>query len=599
MLINADQLEDGSSIATEVCVVGAGPAGLTVAAQLVQAGIDTVVVEEGGLSQIGGYASFWAVEHPNGTGNHLRLMPFVEDDFMPRSRVSDEAWPIDARTLEPYFRRADRLFGLSPRGFDTAAWEQAGAQRLDLAEDEIVTGMYQFGDGRIIHQELRDAIVGDPHGRILYHAAARELTTSDDGNVVTGVAVATPGGRTIRVAASHVVLAAGALGTAHLLLLSDQNRPGGLGNDHDLVGRYLMDHPLVDGGDFVPSSASLLDAMALYDLRAVDGHPAMGHLRIARPALLTQGLLQLSAMLFPRESDHRSRYRLSPRQERAHRAAFEFRANLRSGGIRNWARLPEVLMGADGLLRLVMRDRNGRYPRLGRGGWSKMPRPSNVFGVFQVIHQVEQPPRRDNRVVLATAPDSWGRRSLERHWKWNDSDREAARDAQAFMAAALARAGLGEYRIIEDQGRPLLIAESAAHPMGTTRMHSDPKKGVVDADCRLHSAANVFIASSSTFVTGGFANPTLTVVALALRIADQLRATLRPGTDLGGVEPSAQLHPVNGPRVDADAVRTLARTALPQGMSAARRMLQRIARCEEALEYGLDHHWQQPLRRSL
>lgn len=539
MLINADHLEDGAQIETEVCVVGSGPAGLTVAAELVKAGIDTVVLEQGGSSAIGGYASFWAVEHPNGIGNHLRLMPFVADDFVHRSRISNEPWPIDAQTLEPYLRRADRLFGLSPAGFATAVWEREGARRLNLPEDELVTGMYQFGDGRIIHQQLSDAIVGHPRGRILYHAAARELITTADADPVAGVEVATPGGRTIRIAAGHVVLAAGALGTAHLLLLSDRVRPGGLGNENDLVGRFLMDHPLVDGGDFVPASPSLIDAMALYDLRAVDGRPAMGHLRIARPALSSQGLLQLSAMLFPRERDHRTRYRLTPRQHRAHRAFFEFRAHRHSGGLRNWARLPQVLLGADGLWRLAMRDRRGRYPRLGRGGWSSMAQPSAVFGAFQVIHQVEQPPHRENRVSLEPALDAWGRRSLARHWTWNEADRQAAREAQAFMAAVLARAGLGEYRIVDDDGSPLSIAESAAHPMGTTRMHSDPAKGVVDADCRLHSAPNVFIASSSTFVTGGFANPTLTVVALALRIADRLEAALRPGTIRPGTSADA------------------------------------------------------------
>ena len=166
----------------------------------------------------------------------------------------------------------------------------------------------------------------------------------------------------------------------------------------------------------------------------------------------------------------------------------------------------------------------GRFPRLGRGGWSTRPRPSATFGAFQVVHQVEQPPRWSNRVVLGQESDGWGRRVLEREWSWHAEDMARTLAAQDLVATELAAAGLGDYHIARPNNEPLVLTLNCAHPMGTTRMHADPKQGVVDAMCRVHEVDNLFVAGSSTFTTGSYVNPTLTAVALALRIADTIKA---------------------------------------------------------------------------
>jgi hypothetical protein len=268
--------------------------------------------------------------------------------------------------------------------------------------------------------------------------------------------------------------------------------------------------------------------MALYDLRPVHDLSVMGHLRLAPGLVLEHDMLQLSALFFPREHDHRERYRLTPRQERALRAVFEFRSHLRTGGLANLARVPRMLAGLDALLGAAWRDKRGRYPRLGRGGWSGQQRPSATFGVFQVVHQVEQPPRWGNRVLLGRETDAWGRPVLEREWTWHEDDIARTLAAQDLVAAELAAAGLGDYHIARDGERPLVLTLSCAHPMGTTRMHADPRQGVVDAGCRVHAVDNLYVAGSSTFTTGSFINPTLTAVALALRIADAIKARHAP-----------------------------------------------------------------------
>ena len=112
------------------------------------------------------------------------------------------------------------------------------------------------------------------------------------------------------------------------------------------------------------------------------------------------------------------------------------------------------------------------------------------------------------------------------HWRWTDLDIRSARRAQEIYAEDLSRSGLGRFVMQRDRDVPTILLPSVHHHMGTARMHSDPRQGVVDADNRIHGVSNTFIASSATFTTGGFANSTLTIMAFAIRVADKVKAEL-------------------------------------------------------------------------
>ncbi len=524
MLIDANELDGKAPLAADVCVIGAGPAGLAIASVLARADIPTIVLEQAGRSAIGGNALRWLIELGRKSKNGVRLAPLPPETFNPRPGLDLPGWPIAAADLAPYYRQAQQVFGLSPFGFSVGEWEEPGALRLPLPEDRLATSMYQFAEGRAVHEDLVRGLVDAEHVRIVHGAVVREITTTEGGTQAKGVEVATASGRSLEIRTPTIVLAAGGLDNAHLLLLSQRGRRTAIGDEHGVLGRYYMEHPLLDGGDFVPGSARLIDAMALYDLRPVHDLSVMGHLRLAPEIVRDRDMLQLSALFFPREVDHRERYRLSPRQERALRATFEFRSYLRSGGFANLARVPRMVSGIDALFGAAWRDKCGRFPRLGRGGWSMRPRPSVTFGAFQVVHQVEQPPHWSNRVFLGQETDGWGRPVLEREWSWHAEDMARTLAAQDLVATELAAAGLGDYHIARPDNEPLVLTLNCAHPMGTTRMHADPKQGVVDAMCRVHEVDNLFVAGSSTFTTGSYVNPTLTAVALALRIADTIKA---------------------------------------------------------------------------
>jgi choline dehydrogenase-like flavoprotein len=143
--------------------------------------------------------------------------------------------------------------------------------------------------------------------------------------------------------------------------------------------------------------------------------------------------------------------------------------------------------------------------------------------------QAEQVPNPDSRVELDTATDDLGTHRARLRWMVTDGDRASVRRTQDLMDAALGAAELGRMRRKLGTERPPALFVGGLHHMGTTRMHADPRRGVVDADSRVHSVANLYVAGSAVFPTSGYANPTLTIVALAIRLADHLRTQLDAG----------------------------------------------------------------------
>jgi len=151
-------------------------------------------------------------------------------------------------------------------------------------------------------------------------------------------------------------------------------------------------------------------------------------------------------------------------------------------------------------------------------GWSRRRGKERRFSQVELALHLEQAPDRDNRVVLGLDRDDLGLPRAALRWRWTARDQANLDRLRALVAEDLARAGLGRVRFADE----VPLDPAAHHHLGTTRMHRDPEQGVVDEHCRVHGVANLFVAGSSVFPTGGCANPTLTIVALALRLADHL-----------------------------------------------------------------------------
>lgn len=552
MLIDARTLTSDETIETEVCIVGAGPAGVTLAREFVGEHFRVCLLESGGVEydestqslyqgtvvgdsmstpystrrrQFGGTANNWNTEIGDDK-NWVRYVPLDEIDFEKRDWVPHSGWPFDRAYLNPFYERAHAVCKSGPFVYDAEHWENANTPRLPLIGNRVDTAMFHFGPGNVFIHEYRDKISQSDNVTIYLKANVVDIETDETAGTVTHLRVACLEGNEFRVSAKLFILATGGIENARLLLLADQVQKAGLGNQNDLVGRFFMVHPRTTLDKLTPSSREIFNTTALYDLRQVNGVAVMGKLVLNQAELHREKLLNISAKLYPRDQGYW--------RDSASEAVNSFRVLYRS--IRS-ARLPKhttpakhlsnVLKGIDDVAIFAFKRAFKFGPPvtdIKKGGWSALQKKERKFSSFELIFETEQAPDPDNRVVLGAERDRFGRRQVQLRWRWRDIDKRSIQRAKEIVGEEFAEAGLGQLQLRSGE----LLPVGDHHHIGTTRMHTDPKQGVVDQNCQVHGLSNLFIAGSSVFPTGGYANPTLTIVALATRLADHVKQIIAP-----------------------------------------------------------------------
>lgn len=545
MLVDAQRCESGETLRTTVCVIGSGPAGLTVASRLAERKIGVIVVETGGVDHepdaqdlsdvvgngdsalggrservrsIGGNSTVWSIKLTDHTMG-VRYIPLDPIDFVRRDGVAGSGWPIDEHDLVTSYRAAAEIGRMGPFALDTDRWTDRSATTWNLDESVVESKIFRFGPRSAFAVDLVAEAERSPHIRLLHGATVVELEATDAASVVSSARCRRLDGAELTVRADTFVLATGGIGNAHLLLASNSSRPAGLGNGHDLVGRYLQDHVIVDGGSLMPSDPAIWNGSSFYDMRRVHGRDVLGHLALSRQTIERHGLSGLSATMFPRLGDRRTAGLESSR-------AIAYRAQSRTIDRDIAGEIVRAVSGLDGLAVAGYRKfRHGQsmLHGFGRGGWSEMSNLDRKFTRFEIVHQAEQRPDRNKRVSLTRDRDRVGMPIARIDWRWDHEDARIAGLGRRLLTDELVRAGVGTIRLPDDDGLPGLDkVAGSAHHTGTTRMSASPSTGVVDADGRLHEIDNVFVTGSSVFPTSGYANPTLTIVALAVRLAEHL-----------------------------------------------------------------------------
>jgi choline dehydrogenase-like flavoprotein len=298
------------------------------------------------------------------------------------------------------------------------------------------------------------------------------------------------------------VLAAGGIENARVLLLSRRSQPAGLGNAEDLVGRFFMERLTGRIGFIAPPNGDFVGRLALYRQLKLADTSVKAVLCPSADVVRREGLLNCAFYLVP---DSRAGC-----SDGVRAAATLYRAIRRRP-------LPAGLAAhAGAALRGLPDVARARAPT------GRRPQPE----VVALRVQAEQAPNPESRVSLDEARDSVGLPRARVDWRIGERDRSSIRRVQEILDQELRSRGLGRIeKKLGDENPPSLFLGSFHH-MGTTRMHESPKHGVVDQNCRVHGVENLFVAGSSVFPTSGFANPTLTVVALSLRLADHIKGRL-------------------------------------------------------------------------
>jgi choline dehydrogenase-like flavoprotein len=501
----------------DLCIIGGGPAGIAIAKEFANSPRSVIMLESGGLDFDRRIQDLNKGTNTRGDflldTSRYRLLggttlvwggwcaPLDETDFERREWVPYSGWPITKRDLLPYYRRAQRLCELGRYRYDVADWPPPINKALSLDPDKLQHRFWQLSPPTRFGKTYLGDLRGARNITTLLNATATELVTAENGEVVNEVRVAGLGGGRTTVRAGVFIVACGGIETARLLLLSNRVESKGVGNRHDLVGRFFMDHPHPDaGGVFIPSH---IDLFRPYSEELVDGEHVVlgfGPSRRAQERLrILNSSVAVNSTLHAESSEGwDSLMKLS-------RAAHELR----------WPDSSAThLLKVARHLGTVIRE---EYFRFANGP---------VRG-FSLVARTETAPNPSNRIMLSRERDALGLQRVQLDWSLGVLARVTVEKTMLLLAAELGRLGIGRVRINE-----LLSANDArwsqnlswyGHHMGTTRMSDNPSSGVVDANCRVHGVANLFVASSAVFPTAGYANPTLTILALSLRLADHVR----------------------------------------------------------------------------
>ncbi|WP_308917106.1 GMC family oxidoreductase [Jannaschia sp. LMIT008] len=496
MITDISDLAGHDDPVAQVVVVGTGIAGVTVALHLARRGAEVILLESGreafdpaiqalneldfagkphrtvdpdapyhryldpalrGISRLrrfGGTSMAW-------TGKWKYLQ---RSDFEPRPWVPDSDWPIDLDELLPHYRAAARECGFG----DLEAAEHrpaVAALRRTVADHGLkLSSFYWEAEPMRTATRFGDEMRRMPNLHVILGATATELLCSPDGRRVEGVRCADLDGHRITVRGDQVVLAAGALETARLMLASDAVTEGGVGNANGLVGRFYTDHPKHHFGTLWPGPVLAANA-ALFQYAPKPRFCLC--LSLDDRTQRAEGLLEHVIYLKPIYEN---------RLEAARRL-------LRGGR--------------------AVRDGNGRAP------------------FYRIKFVTEQAPHRDSRVRLGAEVDALGVRRAVLDWRFTDLDARSMARVVALSEDRIEACGLGRVDWGDDPPR-LDGMTDAAHQMGTTRMAARPEDGVVDPHCRVWGTANLHVAGSAVFPTGPSYSPTFTILALARRLGDRL-----------------------------------------------------------------------------
>jgi choline dehydrogenase-like flavoprotein len=473
-----------------VCVIGCGPAGITVAHELVQSGIRVVIVESGQMGPdpfaqaqlkgtaigpvIKGFRYYLSTSRVAGVfGSASRwggyCTPLTPIDFERRDWVPQTGWPITATTLKPFEDRAANALGIS--AFESAV--QALPESCDNSIGRLVSHAYHYPPNLYALRDRLLALVDHPAFRLKLGATAMDFAASS-GQVQWMRAIGVDGAE-LYVEAEIFILAAGGIENAHILLLNSGERKANLIANRSVIGQYFQEHFHVLAG-----KVRIPDARLWADYIRIAPSPSVGH-TILRTMVINDEV---------------------QRKEQLLNASIEISAKA---------------LGLDDVETAIK-----------SGG----PIECDIFV------RSEQAPNPDSRVILGDSLDQLGRQRVDLRWQTVAQDWDSIVKSVNIVVSEMERKWNAQSKIVIDRAWPWPWAPLPPtsvpwhwhtwgnHHMGTTRMSSEDAFGVVDSNCRVHGTSNLFVAGSSIFPNSGFANPTFTIVALSIRLAEHLNSTL-------------------------------------------------------------------------
>ena len=514
MHVDARNIDNGSLIEGDICIIGAGAAGISMALEWMNTPYKIILLEGGGFEYDDRVQQLYAgkttgqhyfplvscrLHYFGGTTGHWAgwCSTFDTIDFEKRDWIPHSGWPIKREDLDPFYARAQKNVDLGPYNYSVEYWQKQDPSMIPMPLDKNVVWnkMWQFSPPTRFGEKYKDTIVNAKNIHLYTYANVVDIKANENISSVEEVTVKNYAGKEHTVRAKYFVLACCSIQNARVLLASNQQAPKGLGNDNDLVGRFFMEHIEIKAAELWLEKP---DPMQLY-MWEWGKTKARAELAISAQKQQEYKILNGTAALNPLE----------------------------------------IAKGEPSMIEIWSEDAKKNMERLnsygkeeGDNGETKLPARKKAYQSFQLFTRVEQAPNPNSRVTLDTEKDSLGMPRAILHWELTPFEKRSIRQIYKLIGQEVGRTGIGRVRLMEylrdekDESWPEFTG-GGWHHMGTTRMSEDPKQGVVDANCKVHGISNLFVAGASCYVTAAAPNPTLTLIALTIRLADHLKDVIK------------------------------------------------------------------------
>lgn len=540
-MINDARLGVGDrELEADVCVVGAGPVGIAVALSLVERGLEVIVLEAGSLEpdvdnqrfaageiagraydpldhargrSFGGSARLWNVDLGGGLpGARLRRLDAV--DFTKREWMPHSGWPFGLESLVPYYEQAESFFGIGGQTYTLPSSESAN-DPLAAQESPLEGTVFRFATAEPL-LDRRQQIMDESKLTVLLNAIVVQLERKKGDQEIARIHAMSLTGNDYTVDANAYVLATGGIENARILLMTDLDGEGkrAIGNQHGLLGRFFMEHPHTRAGFLLPRDTD--QDFLLKEIKTFGEELGEPWFRVRDDVAAKHQLGNMAVALKPVPESEVRRVRSMGRSSPAIRALRKLRARAseKSLGTGSLDLMKAVLKGSPEIAGAFLRKASWALGEKFRGA-TQEDRTS-----YRIDVMCEQAPSPESQVRLSRQLDPIGMPRATLNWMMADQDFKALTELSSLVADLVESRGLGRLAVpFERSSAPI---SWGFHHMGTTRMHSDPTQGVVDEFGRVHETENLYVAGSSVFPTSGVSNPTLTAVAVSLRLADHV-----------------------------------------------------------------------------